>query len=1154
MHAAHPTSPRSRQAPALPGRVSGAKNPPCSVARLSLTAAAVALLAFLSPLPLRAQVSTAATITGTVEDAQRMRIPGAQVTITNTATHDVMKLKSNSDGSFTRVGLPSGRYEVSVTASGFQTFNETGIDLEPLAVFNVNADLQVGAMQTAVNVEASPVAVQTITPEISSTVSGVEAEALPMDGRNYQALGQLMPGVVNTSPVNAMGPGGFATSNYLNVNGGGASGTFYTVDGIWNENTGNMTQTTITPVPDSIAEIKILQNNYDPKYTLMGASVMVVQTRSGTSQFHGGAWEFLRNTFLDARNFFAPVSQGVLPEEWNIYGYHLGGPLFIPKVYNTNKQRTFFYWSQQWLREKQQGLITGQTPLAAMRGIGTPNNAALFSMTGTYGVAFLKDPSKSGSCNASSQAACFGNDGNGNWVIPAGRINSSQLALLNAMAPLPNYTTINTTNYVNTKPNVTNQRDEEAKIDHFITPRFHLMGELLWETQDAYNANAARMGSPFSTNYDTFFSNNKLAQVQLTQVYSSTMANDTAIAMNNYVITHEFGGNISVSQIQGYSQTLPFTGGYLEDRLPHITFANGWSQFGTSANNTIPDATDLEDTVSDNWSWLHGKHFIEAGGEIVFGTKRQWSTVANTTGDVNFNGYASGNPIADYLLGLPNSFVQGQSGVRKYIHYTITSPYVQDRWNVTRRLTLTGGVRFFRMPFPGSQPGYSANFNPALFNPANVPTVASNGVLSGPSAVGYVNGIELDGENGVPVNITNEHNYYIAPMGGFAYDLFGDGKTSVRGGFGIAYNRNGGMGEACSQLCVSFPILSQTNLTDPTFPNVTGGTAAPPTASSIAGMPHDYRVAMIKTWSLSVQQQFPGSWLLGVAGAGNNAVHLNTTYNLNQPMPVNGFDFNPNLNLAGYSSAYYAPYQGYGNINWSAPAGYSNWNALEVSLKHPAGHHVYVTVAYTWSHNLDNTSSGFQNPYDLHSAYGNSTLNVPHVFTASVIYTMPFFQGDNWKHAVLGGWKISDMTTIQSGSSLNLGITGSNLGPITRPDVVGVVSYPKTWKPFQYGSGAYWFNPGTASSPVFARPANGHYGNAGNGVLRGPGVAVYNMALYKDFPIFREMNLQFRAEYFNVFNHTNPNNPATTFGSGNFGFINSAMQPRTGELSLKLKF
>jgi Carboxypeptidase regulatory-like domain len=1099
-----------------------------------------------------AQLTTTGTIAGTVVDQSGAAVPGAAVSVTNLGTGAVAHTVSNSDGKYSEVGLPSGNYEVTVSGSGFSGFKETHIYLEPAAVYTVNVTLKPGTLSSTVTVEANAAAVQTITPEISNTVSGAEAEELPLNGRNYEGLAQLMPGVVNTSPDTALGIGGFATSNYMNVNGGGSSGTFYTLDGIWNENTGNMTQTTITPVPDEIDEIKVLQNNYDPKYSLMGASVVVVQTKSGTSTFHGGAWEFLRNTALDTRNFFVVPPTPISPEEWNIFGWHVGGPVFIPHLYNTSKQKTFFYWNQQWVRQKQEGIVTGESPLATMRGIGTPNGEGLFPMTGIYGTAYLKDPTLSGSCSASSKAACFGTDGNGNYVIPANRINPSQLAFLNALAVLPNYSTANTTNYENTKPAITKQLDEEGKIDHYITPKFRLTGELFYEGQNAYNPNASRMGSPYSTNYDLFLSDNKLAQVQLTQVYSPSMTNQTSIAMNNYVITHDFAGVISGSQIPGYSANFPYSGGYLENRLPHVTFSNGWSQFGTSANNTIPDATDLEDTIADDWSWVRGKHFIEAGGELVFGTKRQWSTVANTTGDVSFSGYATNNPVADYLLGDAATFAQGDGGVRKYIHYTIFTPYVEDRWSATQRLTMTIGLRFFRMPFPGSQAGYSANFNPALFNPAAVPTVSAAGNLSGPYALNYANGIEVNGQNGIPLNITNQHNYYVAPMVGLALDVFGNGKTSVRGGFGVAYNRNGGMGNACSQNCVSYPVLTQTNLIDVNYPNITGGTAAPITAPGVSGMPKDYQVAKIETWSASVQQQFPGNWLFTLAGVGDIADHMATSYNLNAPPPVNGYNFNPNLNTSGYAAAYYAPYVGYGTITWYNPIGVDNWNALEVSLRHPVGHHLYTTVAYTWSHNLDN-AGGFQNLYNLQAAYGNSTLNTPQVFTASVVYTLPIFES-GWKHAVLGGWKYSDMTTIQTGTSATFGITGSNLGPITQPNRVATVTYPKNWKAYKYGSNAFWFNPGTTANPVFARPANGFYGNGENGTEMGPGTAVYNMAAYKDFQLQERVRLQFRAEYFNVFNHTNPNGPGLTFGSGTFGVVTSAKDPRIGEMALKIFF
>ncbi len=1126
----------------------------------------------------RAQLSTAGTINGSVIDQSGALINGASVTIVNENTGVVTRTATNVSGSFSEVGLPTGHYDVEVSNPNFNSFKQTGVYLEPAGVVTVNATLSPGRASETVTVAASAVAIQTTTPEVSSTVSGEEAEDLPLNGRNYEGLVQLMPGVVNTAPDTAMGPGGFATYNYVNLNGSGQQGTFYTLDGIWNENTGDMQQTTITPVPDEIEEIKVLQNNYDAKYTLMGAGVMMVQTKSGTSEFHGGAWEFVRNTIFDARNFFVPASKGISPEGWNTYGWNVGGPVYIPNHYNTNKTRTFFYWNQQWIGQKQGGAVTGQTPLASMRGQGTSGADVGFAVfpgtaaspvpyTATpnyYGTAFLTNPSlPAGHCSsAANDSSCFPQDASGNWLIPTSQVNASELALLNALAPVPNYTTTNATNYLNTKPTITHQPDEEAKIDHYITPNFRLTGELFWETQDSNLPNAARMGSPYTTNYDVFLSDNKLAQIQLTQVYTSAMTNQTSIAMNNYNITHSFAGITMPSQITGYNEEFPYTGRYLQNLLPHITFAGSWSQFGVRANNIIPAATDLEDTISDDWSWLKGKHFFEAGGEMVFGSKRQWETPGNasTTGDANFDGHATGNPIADFLLGLPNSFDQGADGIRKYIQYPIFTPYVEDQWSVTRRLKVTVGVRFFRMPFPGAQRDSSANFAPSLFNASMAPTVSIGGVLSGPYANNYENGIEVDGENGVPLNITNEHNFYVAPMAGFAIDLFGNGKTSLRGGVGYAYNRNGGMGAACAQGCISYPVVNQTALTNPTFPNVTGGTATPPTAPTVSGMPKDYQLAMIKTYSLSLQQQLPGNWFVTLTGAGDIANHLNTSYNLAQPAAttVNGtsYDFNPNLNTSGYSSAYYAPYQGYASITWFNPIGVDNWDAFEVSVRHPAVHHVYVTMAYTWSHNLDN-AGGFQNPYNLKSAYGNSSLDTPQVLTWSVVYSLPVFN-TGWEHAVLGGWKISDMTTLQSGSFSTFGITGSNLGLISRPNLVGQFTYPKTWKPYKYGASDFWFTPGTAAGTatgtIFARPANGFYGTIEDGTVHGPGVEVWNMALYKDFQIHESVKLELRAEYFNVFNHTNPAFPGTTAGSSTFGVITSALDPRIGQMSARVSF
>lgn len=253
-----------------------------------------------------AQLSLTATINGSVTDTTGAAVASAKVTITNEGTGVGTETQSNTDGTFVMPGLPVGSYRVTVAKEGFQTYVEEHIDLHPTVVTTVAAVMKVGQVSTEVTVSASAVQVQTSTPEVSSSVSGAQVQTLPLNGRNYQSLSALMPGVTNTSPDTALNQGGFLTSNVMSINGQGTSGTMYYLDGIWNMNTGNMTQTTITPNPDTVDEVRVLQNNYGVQYSLMGSNVVLLQTKSGGSQFHGTAYEYFRNTSLNARNFFSP--------------------------------------------------------------------------------------------------------------------------------------------------------------------------------------------------------------------------------------------------------------------------------------------------------------------------------------------------------------------------------------------------------------------------------------------------------------------------------------------------------------------------------------------------------------------------------------------------------------------------------------------------------------------------------------------------------------------------------------------------------------------------------------------------------------------------------------------------------------------------------
>jgi hypothetical protein len=403
-----------------------------------------------------AQITTTGTINGTITDSSGAVVPGAKVTITENETKTVTQTVSNSSGSFFRAGLDSGHYDVTVSMVGFATYRETNLYLEPTGTYTVNAVLKPGNVATTVTVTGTEAQVQTTTAEISSTVSGEEAQELPLNGRNFEQLGSLMPGVVNTSPVTTMGTGGYSTTNSLLVNGGtntslggsGETGAIYYLDGIWISSNVVHDENIVTPNPDEITEVKAMQSNYSAQYTLMGASTIVVEAKSGTSDFHGGAWEFLRNTALNATQYFSKTPTAM---KWDIFGYNLGGPLFIPHVYPRNKggQKTYFYFNQQWVREKAASQATGQDPLATMRGQCTPNNELLFPGTsaspiagigGPYGMAFLTDPSlPSGHCSSkTNDSSCFQQDANGNWIIPANRVDQTALALLNAVAPLPN--------------------------------------------------------------------------------------------------------------------------------------------------------------------------------------------------------------------------------------------------------------------------------------------------------------------------------------------------------------------------------------------------------------------------------------------------------------------------------------------------------------------------------------------------------------------------------------------------------------------------------------------------------------------------------------------------------------------------------------------
>lgn len=1067
--------------------------------------------------------SASSTISGTVRDTSGATIPQAQVTITNQATGLKSQAESGSDGAFSMAGLASGTYDVTVTKQGFQTFTEKDIFVGPTVVRNVNATLTVGQVTSAVTVEAEALQVQTTTSQVSNYVAEQQVEELPLNGRNYQALSALMPGVVNVNVGNSsgQGQGGFNTSNSMSINGQGLDGTLYELDGVWNMNTGNMTQTTILPNPDSIQEVRTLQNNISPKYTLLGSSIVLVATRSGSRDFHGSLWEYLRNDAVDARNFFSP---SVLPLKQNIFGGTLGGPVIFPKLMHKSDTKTFFFFSDQGVDRHIASTITGTTPTADQR------------------MGLFTDP-----ITNPATGQLFPQNSAGQYVIPPSLINPNSLTLLNALAQLPNYSN-GFLNYLNANPEVVTQNDIQIKIDHNVSDKLHLMGEYFDTRQNDSLPAEEWAGSPFTTNKQSFVTRSKLAEVQATYVITPAMVNQISIGSNDYVVNLGVSGLVYLNQIPNFTENLPYNG-FLSDRLPDINFSGGYSSIGITQTQPLIHASDLEDTLTDDLSWVKGTHNIEAGLNLVFSTKRQ-NAYSQSNGTFMFSGRFTGDPIADFLLGDAASFTQTNTERRPYIHGTIVAPYIQDTWKMTRHFTLNYGLRIQYMPLPHDQPGYGSAFVPALFNPANAPIVNANGTITPTPTYNPLNGLEINGQNGVPLNFTNKHNWYLAPTIGFAWDVLGDGKTSLRGGFGISYNRVF-TGADCTYGCISNPPFEENiTLTNAKFPDPVGtGVSAGAAAPGLSNLSFDNRASSIYSYSLTLEHQF-GNWFVSVGGAGDLVRHLGVALDLNQPFPANGYAFNPSINTGTFEYLY-GPYPGYGGISTSTTGANANWTGFVTSVRHQVGHGLFITGAYTWAHGLSEIfgtsqfgTDGTQNSYNFRAMYGNSAVDVRQLFSFSYIYDIPFLKDNKGLLGkTLGGWKYTGIMTIQTGLPSALGLSTANPGLASLPDVAPgqTLNYPKTV--------AEWFN-----TAAFTAPPPGQFGNASIGLIRGPGLVNIDMGLYKDFHLTEHNVVQFRSEFFNIFNHTNFSGIGTSYGSGNFGQVTSALDPRIIEFALRYHF
>jgi hypothetical protein len=1086
-----------------------------------------------------------AEVLGTVRDPSSAGIPKTTVTLTNQDTGVQLKTSTNEDGEYNFFNVKVGRYTLDFEHTGFSKTTTQDVAVEVNARQRVDVTLQVGVVTEAVQVSAVASALETDSSEQSQVISTAAITELPLNGRNYADLALLSANAMKSPMSDAYAPGGTPREGAFNVNGMRSTYNNFLLDGIDNNAYGTSNQgysaQAVQPSPDAIAEFKLITSNHSAEYGRVGGAVVNAVMRSGTNEFHGSAYEFLRNTDLNAGGFEFAQPYFKPPLQRNQFGASIGGP-FI-------KNRLFFFGDYEGFRQLQHTPSFTNIPNASDRNGVLPVTVV----------------------NPLTQVVYQAGS-----PIPIASLNPFAATVLNAL-PSPNTgTSVARSNNYQTLLLFRDYSDKyDAKIDGQINDR--MTSFLRWsQRKDIYFQQSSIPGFAGGDG------NGFIHAIQQNASFGYTWSvNSSSIVEARLGFTHVLAGktppNIGgpslqdLFGIQGLPTSPNIAGGL------NTQTVSGFTAFGRQTSNPqFQNPTSWDPKV--NYSKIIGRHSLKVGYEFLlvhtevldtnplYGqdtyngqfSKPTCAQLGQSSGCTIANDTTSYN-LADFIFGTPGIIAQGSPlviNLRQYVH----SVYVQDDYRVTPKLTVNIGLRWdFATPLYERDNNYS-DFDPTT----NSMKTATGGDLYTRSLV---------------------HPDYkdFGPRIGLAYSI--DSKTVVRSGYGISYsffNRPGSAMEGINAPQALFGTFSQTIPAGGPAPagflttknSFTTGIANPsafnPAKSNVAYIPADFKWPYTQNWFFSVQRELPMDTVVELAYNGSHSLRLPILGDYNQASPSPA---GQTLPLAARR-----PIPTFGPITWVDPAGNNNYNGLFARVEHRFAKGLYFLNSFTWGKAMGDSEQALEyfptpgfgaNPQNIHNLaaeFAPTSYDIKLNNVTSVVYQLPFGKGrsvgSNWNpvlDAVAGGWELTSINSAHTGQPIDVayyttpaaidvtGLQNDYRGQAEiRPNVSGsATSQSKGAMVNNYFAG-YTFTQPTPQAP---------FGNLGRNAFRAPSLEQWDLAVDKNFRIRERMSVQFRSEFFNILNHTNFLIPDPRLNDGAaFGTIRSTFPPRQIQFALKLLF